>query len=346
MSAAEMRVRSTKYKQQMRCDGGRLSAETTPEISNSNPNSTSDQPGLHLHHIMVTATRSRCYERDANDDDFYDHRPAKRRRVQEKPLPPACPSYASPSSNKRVDTTNDLGTAVTQPVPTQLLTPTSSTPTPSSARISASSAPKDTRKRKLSSPQVCSASPRAGALSAPTYDSIISSRASRPKRSNTRKQRGDPDENGKPSSVEKLEETTILEGNTTRVRDEALSARDTRNLSSAMGKSHESTLPRNDIARSSVAQDHFELPASASPTPSAPCTRPEHVYDIYDPNFGEEVRLAYKINSLGQSCRVRKYGAEVAEAWKRGSTPDEAREQWRVEAARQLAEAEEISDSD
>ena len=67
---------------------------------------------------------------------------------------------------------------------------------------------------------------------------------------------------------------------------------------------------------------------------------------LVDPNFSREFDIAYTASITRDSARRHKYGAEVSEMWKRGSTPEEARKQWRHIAAKHRAEAEEYSDSD
>lgn len=63
-------------------------------------------------------------------------------------------------------------------------------------------------------------------------------------------------------------------------------------------------------------------------------------------DFSRELDIAFKVSILRDGHRRYKYGADVAERWKRGSTPEEAREKWRLTAAKHRAEAEDYSDSD
>lgn len=91
---------------------------------------------------------------------------------------------------------------------------------------------------------------------------------------------------------------------------------------------------------------HSQDAAAGGPPPSAPCSPKEHAYDYVNPNFGDDVIVAYKASVLRDGYREYKYGPEIANMWKRGSTPVEARESWDTRAARNIAEVDQYSDSD
>lgn len=93
--------------------------------------------------------------------------------------------------------------------------------------------------------------------------------------------------------------------------------------------------------------DQVQSPGPSVPPPTAPCTPPEHVYeDVVNHDFSRELDIAFTVSVLRDGYRRYKYGADVSERWKRGSTPEEARERWRLTAAKHRAEAEEYSDSE
>nr|POF02188.1 hypothetical protein CFP56_69103 [Quercus suber] len=66
-----------------------------------------------------------------------------------------------------------------------------------------------------------------------------------------------------------------------------------------------------------------------SPLQDSPLSRRSFVCENdYDPDFGERVQKAYTRNRIAQGFRRSMYGAAVADTWKRGSTPEEARKEW------------------
>ncbi|KAK5001359.1 hypothetical protein LTR28_012748, partial [Elasticomyces elasticus] len=74
---------------------------------------------------------------------------------------------------------------------------------------------------------------------------------------------------------------------------------------------------------------------------------PSHVYaNVYDHLFGKRVRDAYTVSVLRGGYREIRYGAEIAGIWKRGSTPEEAREQWRIRRAVEEAAYEAWTDTE
>ncbi|KAI4226224.1 MAG: hypothetical protein L6R40_008301 [Gallowayella cf. fulva] len=93
-------------------------------------------------------------------------------------------------------------------------------------------------------------------------------------------------------------------------------------------------LPKNEEATTAIAQPGFEpSPPEDAEDADEPLRSPfEWVY-MYpvDQDFGSKVCEAYRLNLLSQCCRESKYGKIVAREWKRGSTPEEAREAWRAE---------------
>ena len=120
----------------------------------------------------------------------------------------------------------------------------------------------------------------------------------------------------------------------------------------SLDSAHAKEIPRSHKTQTT---GHFGPPAllsievfgsSISP-PTSLCSPPEFVYQhVIDPQLGDEVQRAYAISRLRESLRRDKYGTEVANRWKRGFTPEEARQEWKLTAARQRAQAEEYSDSD
>lgn len=77
-----------------------------------------------------------------------------------------------------------------------------------------------------------------------------------------------------------------------------------------------------------------------------PMTPLEFVYEDWDPEFGEKVQMVYQASCSEHSYRQQKYGADVANLWKRGSTPEEARDRWAKKKAVDMAAHQSISDSE
>lgn len=81
--------------------------------------------------------------------------------------------------------------------------------------------------------------------------------------------------------------------------------------------------------------------------PVSPLTPPDYVHeDVINPNFGVEVWEAYEHSLFREGLRRRKYGPELAGLWKRGSTPEDVREEWMARVSRNRAAAETLSDSE
>lgn len=93
-----------------------------------------------------------------------------------------------------------------------------------------------------------------------------------------------------------------------------------------------------------------ELPPSLGfgiTPPVSPRTPPEHVNQSHvNPNFGFQVKDAYELSLFRDGLRRSKYGSDIADYWKRGSTPEDVRDEWNVQAARNIAAAETLSDSE
>jgi len=74
---------------------------------------------------------------------------------------------------------------------------------------------------------------------------------------------------------------------------------------------------------------------------------PDNVYEDYvEANFSEKLQAAFHLNKLVLGWRCGKYGSEVANLWKKGSTPEEDRQKWSAQVARAKADLENVSDSD
>ncbi|KAL8940744.1 MAG: hypothetical protein Q9211_002125 [Gyalolechia sp. 1 TL-2023] len=72
---------------------------------------------------------------------------------------------------------------------------------------------------------------------------------------------------------------------------------------------------------------HESQRSSASEIP--PRTPFDFVYlHVYDEDFGRKVCDAYFLSRWDEAWRVARYGESIAREWKRGSTPEEAREAW------------------
>ncbi|KAL9601231.1 MAG: hypothetical protein Q9219_002636 [cf. Caloplaca sp. 3 TL-2023] len=97
----------------------------------------------------------------------------------------------------------------------------------------------------------------------------------------------------------------------------------------------------------SIAQEHLRSTSAGLESTPSPQTPFEFVWEgYYDPEFGKKVSDAYVGSRWRQSARVYKYGREVAEEWKRGSTPEEAREKWRQKLEEQERDWAEITESE
>ncbi|KAL9031743.1 MAG: hypothetical protein Q9196_000253 [Gyalolechia fulgens] len=84
-----------------------------------------------------------------------------------------------------------------------------------------------------------------------------------------------------------------------------------------------------------------------SPPSSPPRTPYEYVcLDVVDEDFGRKVSSQYFISVTRDGYRANKYGAEVAQQWKRGSTPEEAREEYKAKIKRQEEAFNEYSDTE
>nr|POF16697.1 hypothetical protein CFP56_71338 [Quercus suber] len=106
---------------------------------------------------------------------------------------------------------------------------------------------------------------------------------------------------------------------------------------------HEAYTQGPDLRQTADAQlDQRSTEPSPYTTPEPTRWKPEHVYDLYDPDFGSRVRSQYRVSQRRHACRISIYGAEVANTWKRGSTPETARDQWKAH----LETLPEIMDSD
>lgn len=93
----------------------------------------------------------------------------------------------------------------------------------------------------------------------------------------------------------------------------------------------------------------FSISNSIKPPPSAltpPPSARSSPAPIDATDFEDQLDIAYIKSIVREGARRDKYGAAVADAWKRGSTPEEARSTWRSVKARHEAELNEISDSD
>ncbi|KAL8919995.1 MAG: hypothetical protein Q9208_006499 [Pyrenodesmia sp. 3 TL-2023] len=78
-----------------------------------------------------------------------------------------------------------------------------------------------------------------------------------------------------------------------------------------------------------VARESFNAASKGvKPPPETPSDF-EH-QDLVDDNFGGKVCEAYTRSRWQQAFRERRYGDRVACEWKRGSTPEEAREAYKV----------------
>jgi len=81
--------------------------------------------------------------------------------------------------------------------------------------------------------------------------------------------------------------------------------------------------------------------------PTAPITPPEHIpYVAYDPDFVPSLFSAYEWSLYSDHIRARKYGSEVAEAYRRGLTPEESRRRWEDQVKRSRAYVDASSDSE
>lgn len=104
--------------------------------------------------------------------------------------------------------------------------------------------------------------------------------------------------------------------------------------------------PQEDVAVVSRCCEQYNVLAPHVPLSTAPFTPKEYEYEHVDENFGRDVRTAYEASVLRDAYRQHKYGQEIANTWKRGSTPEDAREKWKTRAERNKAEAEQYSDSE
>ncbi|KAI4166485.1 MAG: hypothetical protein LQ343_008013 [Gyalolechia ehrenbergii] len=87
-------------------------------------------------------------------------------------------------------------------------------------------------------------------------------------------------------------------------------------------------LPKQEEGVPSMAQHE---PSPPEDTDSPPRTPFEFVWEgLVDEDFGSKVCLAYYSSQWREGFRVSKYGESIATEWKRGSTPEEAREAWRL----------------
>ncbi|KAL9023812.1 MAG: hypothetical protein Q9196_006958, partial [Gyalolechia fulgens] len=85
-----------------------------------------------------------------------------------------------------------------------------------------------------------------------------------------------------------------------------------------------------------VASMTHQEPSQAEYAESPPQTPFEFVYqDLVDDDFGRKVCEAFTSSQWRQGWREYRYGESVANEWKRGSTPEEAREAWRAKLEEQ-----------
>nr|POE61018.1 hypothetical protein CFP56_64727 [Quercus suber] len=70
--------------------------------------------------------------------------------------------------------------------------------------------------------------------------------------------------------------------------------------------------------------------SSSHITPETSRWRPKLIYGLYDPDLGSRVSAQYHPSLQHHDRRVGRYGADTASAWKRGSTPEEAQERWKM----------------
>lgn len=81
--------------------------------------------------------------------------------------------------------------------------------------------------------------------------------------------------------------------------------------------------------------------------PTSLITPPEYVPAVtYNPQFLKDFMGAYAVSRYGHALRVQMYGADVANEYRRGFTPEDARKQWELVAERQRIDAETLSDSE
>ncbi|KAL9005221.1 MAG: hypothetical protein Q9188_001981 [Gyalolechia gomerana] len=92
---------------------------------------------------------------------------------------------------------------------------------------------------------------------------------------------------------------------------------------------HQPTQERSPSATQPEPSPHESRHSSASETP--PRTPFEFVYtNLFDEDFGRKVCEAYLESKWREAGRAFRYGKSVAQEWKRGSTPEEAREAWKA----------------
>ncbi|KAL8942967.1 MAG: hypothetical protein Q9211_001168 [Gyalolechia sp. 1 TL-2023] len=105
----------------------------------------------------------------------------------------------------------------------------------------------------------------------------------------------------------------------------------------------EERLPRQERSPSELLSP--SISSAREPSPQTPI---EYVYlNLVDEDFGRKVCEAYANSISRENYRVVRYGREVAENWKRGSTPEEAREAWILNLEEQQRMIDEpLSDSD
>jgi len=101
-------------------------------------------------------------------------------------------------------------------------------------------------------------------------------------------------------------------------------------------------------AASGLYHDGVRVWSTWTPPPTGARTPPpDRVYpDYVEENFAYKLQGAFHLNKLVQGWRCGQYGSEVANLWRKGSTPEEDRERWKAQVVRTQAELEEVSDSD
>ncbi|KAL8732791.1 MAG: hypothetical protein Q9166_002573 [cf. Caloplaca sp. 2 TL-2023] len=94
---------------------------------------------------------------------------------------------------------------------------------------------------------------------------------------------------------------------------------------------------------------HEALQSASVPSvqPTPPRTPYEHVYlNLVDDDFGRKVSERYVFSVWRDGFRRYRYGSQVAREWKQGSTPEEAREEWRAKLEHQQQAWDAISDTE
>ncbi len=80
-----------------------------------------------------------------------------------------------------------------------------------------------------------------------------------------------------------------------------------------------------------------------STAPTTPKETPGELLDTWPArDFDEQLERAFRRGKFREGLRAMSYGADIAERWKRGFTPEESREAWRSACDAKEKELDEI----